>query len=79
MPVRLFLPASFFSSWTNASSILLEESGAHTLNWVRATLIGLSLMCFRTHLSEKGLASVVLAVSLGDIIVLDDALSLHET
>ena len=76
---KAFSSGSFFSSWTSASSNFLWESGAHTLNWVRATLTGLSLMCFRTHLSEKGLSNVDLAVSLGDIFVLDDALLLHET
>ena len=76
---KAFSSGSFLSLWTNISSISLGESGAHTLNWVRATLTGLSLMCFRTHLSEKGFSNVDLAVSLGDIFVLDDALLLHET
>ena len=71
---------SFFNSLTSASSKFLWESGAHTFNWVRATLIGLSLMCFRTHLSEKGFSNVDLVVSLGDKFLLDDALFvLHET
>ena len=69
----------FLRSWTKASSIFLEEPGAHTFNWVKAILMGLSLTCLRTHLSEKGLSSVNLVVSLGDIFVLDDALLLHET
>ena len=74
------LPSGIFlRSWTNASSIFLGELGAHTFNWVRATQMGLSLTCFRTHLSEKGLSNVDLVVSLGDIFVLDDALLLHET
>ena len=41
--------------------------------------MGLSLMCLRTHLSEKGLSNVDLVASLGDIFALDDALLLHET
>ena len=75
------LPSGIFlSSWTNASSIFLGELGAHTFNWVRATLMGLSLTCFRTHLSEKGFSNVDLVVSLGDKFLLDDALFvLHET
>ena len=75
------LPSGIFlSSWTSASSIFFGEPGAHTFNWVRATLMGPSLTCFRTHLSEKGLSSVDLVVSLGDKFLLDDALFvLHET
>ena len=61
---KAFSSGSFLSLWTNVSSISLGEPVAHTFNWVRATLTGLSLTCFRTHLSEKGLSNVDLVVSL---------------
>ena len=42
---RALSSGSLFNSWANPSSNFLWESGAHTLSWVRATLMGLSLMC----------------------------------
>ena len=50
----------------------------HTLSCIRAVSMGLSLMCLRTQLAVKGLTGsfVVLAVSLVDTILFDDALFL---
>ena len=71
---KAFSSGNSFSFWTSSLSNFLWEFGAHIHNWVRASLMGPSLMCLRTHLPEKGL--LVLAVYLGDTFLLNEALFL---